>query len=190
MSTKVITPRCLLSYPHLREPSADPQGKMKYSVALLFPEGSDLSQIKAAIIEAAQGRFGNKAVDMLKSGALRNPIRTDVEAKGYDAFGVIAFMNVRSNNAPGIVGPYAGKDGKPAPWDDEIYPGIAARVSMNAFAYATSGNKGVSFGLNNVQILDNSTPRIDNRLSATDEFDVTEERQVAEMPEDVAAMFG
>ncbi|MFX3708021.1 ssDNA-binding protein, partial [Streptococcus suis] len=36
---------------------------------------------------------------------------------------------------------------------DDVYSGVFASVSMNAYAYNTAGNKGISCCLNNVQIL-------------------------------------
>lgn len=178
MATKIITPKALFSYPHLAEPSADLQGRLKYSVCLVFLSGTDLSAVKAAIVEAAKSKWGEKATAMLKAGKLRSPLRYDVEEKGYPEGA--CFMNVRSNQAPGIVGPYNGPNGKPAPYEGEIYPGILGRASLAAFPYDNSGNKGVSFGLNNVQILDDTAPRLDGRLNAGDEFD-GEDREFAAM---------
>ena len=45
------------------------------------------------------------------------------------------------------------------------------RVSYRAFPYDASGNKGVGLGLVNIQITDMTTPRLDGRKNAQDEFD-------------------
>jgi hypothetical protein len=181
-----ITPRAILSYPFLAKPQQDQKGKMKYSCALVFPKGTDLSGLLADAIEAAEAKFGKvmkvKAgketkeytmAQALEMGLLRSPFRTDAEKKGYPEGSI--FINVRTEKRPGVV--YAHKDaatGKPAevPADkveDELYPGCFARASVVAFAYDTEGNKGVSFALNNVQKLGEGE-RLDSRQAAEDEF--------------------
>lgn len=186
MSKKIISPECVLSYPHLDEPVAamNGQGEPKYSCTLLFAEGADLAAMQAAVIEAAVDKFGAKAVQMLKTGALKIPFRTDWEAKGYPEG--TTFINVRSAQAPGLV--YAHRDPgtkKPAivPGDkitEVFYAGAHVRASLAAFGYDTSGNKGVSFGLNNLQKLSDG-PRLDGRKAADDDFEATEELAPADL---------
>jgi hypothetical protein len=110
---------------------------------------------------------------MIKAGQLRMPLRTEWEDKGYPENSV--FITCSSKQQPGIVHPYAGSDGKPAPLTDpnEIYPGAIVRASLRAFGYDKAGNKGVSFALNNLQKLRDGD-RLDGRVSAANEFDVVE----------------
>ena len=51
----------------------------------------------------------------------------------------------------------------------QVYSGCYARVSINAFPYSNSGNKGISFGLNNVQFLQDGEP-LGGRTRAEDDF--------------------
>lgn len=174
-STKVITPKATLSYPHLdkaQEPQ-DGKGKAKFSCALVFAPGSDLSALKAAVVAAAEAKYPGKGAEMLKKKILKSPFRDDAEAKGYVDGSI--FLNVRTEQAPGIVYAYAGPDGKPAnmPHEkiaEELYAGAQVRASLAAFAYDMSGNKGVSFALNNVQKLGEGE-RIDGRVAAENEFE-------------------
>lgn len=174
-ATKVITPKATLSYPHLDKPQAanqDGTGKQKYSAALVFRAGSDLSQINAAIDAVAEAKWPGKSKIMFAQGALKHPIRRDVDQKGYPEGSV--FMNVRSDLPPGIVYSHAGPDGKPAtvPQDkirSDLYAGCEVRASVAAFAYDTNGNKGVSFALNNVQKIGEGE-RLDSRIAAENEF--------------------
>lgn len=175
--SKIITPECRLSYPNLREPREDQMGKPWYSAQLVFDKDTDLSGIKAAILEVATEKFGNKAAEMLRTGKLKSPLRKDWEAKGYDEGSV--FFSCKSKGAPDIVGPYAGKDGKPLPWTDEIYAGIKARVSLQFYFYQQQGG-GVGAGLRNVQILGGGD-HFDGRMAASDEFEA-----VAKAPADFA----
>lgn len=176
MSKKLITSQAILSYPHLDEPQApiNGQGKAKYSASLVFLQGTDLAPFNEAIVEAAVEKFGQGAIAKLKSGALKSPIRTDAEAKGYPEGSV--FINIRSEQQPGLVFLWPDpKTNKAAicPQDkitEEFYAGALIRGSITAFAYDTNGNKGVSFGMNNLQKLGNG-PRLDGRKAAEDEFE-------------------
>jgi hypothetical protein len=179
MPNKVITPPATLSYPHLSEPKTNPQGELKYSASLIFGMGADLGQLKAAAPAVAVGRWGPKAKTMLRDGQLKWPFRDGAEkaAVGYGAG--TTFVNVNSNRRPGLVSKYAGPDGKPTTIDnpDELYPGCVVRASLNAFAYDKAGSKGVSFGLNALQKLDEGE-RLDGRLRAEDEFEPLENEPV------------
>lgn len=179
--TLVVTPKAILSYPHLDKPQAGKKStdKAKYSAALVFPEGSDLSALQAAVIAAAEEKFGTKGVEMLRTGALRSPFRKDAEAKGYKPGSV--FINTRSERKPGLVYLHAGSEkdanGKPLPARipddkvrDDLYPGCFVRAQLRAFYYDSEGNKGISFALNNVQKLGDGE-RIDGRQDATDVFE-------------------
>jgi hypothetical protein len=174
-STRVITPEAILSYPHLFEAwSGDKDSEPKFSAAFVFLSGSDLSVLKAAVFAAGTAKWGDKFTELVKTGQVRLPFRTDGENKGYPAGST--FINARSKNRPGVVEPYAGADGRPAPLTDfdKVYAGCRVRGSVTAFAYDTAGNKGVSFALNNVQYLAPGE-RLDNRVDAKNEFGVTED---------------
>jgi hypothetical protein len=181
-STKVITPKGMISYPHLDKPQ-DPQAgsnqKPKYSATLVFAPGTDLSQLVAAAIAAADEKWPGKGAEMLKGGKIRSPFRKDAVDKGYTAergFGEgSVFINCRTEQKPGVVLATAGGDGKPQVVKDEdirstIYPGCFGRFSVRAFGYDNNGNRGVSFALNNVQKLGDGE-RLDGRISAENEFD-------------------
>lgn len=171
MTTKVISPQAILSYPHLFEPNTPPGAtEAVYSCALIFEKGTDLGDLKKAALAAAQEKFGNKAEGMIRDGKLRMPFRTDGEEKGYPAGSV--FMNVKNKTKPGIVSVYPGPDGKPQTIDDpaHIYAGCKVRASLRAYAYDVSGNKGVAFSLGNLQKLADGD-RLDGRVKAEDEFE-------------------
>jgi hypothetical protein len=197
MSTKLITPEAMLSYPHLGQPQpARGNQKPKYSATLIFPKGTNLAAMLAAAIEAATEKFGatmkvgGKSIsiaDALAGNVLRTPFRTDVLAKGYPEGST--FINIRSDNKPGVVYNYAAPGSqKPAVVADAdikkvFYPGAIVRASVSAFGYEAEGNKGISFGLNNVQFLRDGE-RIDGRVSAEDEFTA----DLAAAPSDLAGL--
>lgn len=167
----VITPKAVLSYPHLFEPQIPPnQTDPVYSCTLVFEEGTDLSPLEKAAEAVARDKWGAKYEAMKKAGKIRSPFRTDAEEKGYPEGSV--FINIKSKAAPGVVSIYPGDDGKPAKITDpsQIYPGCLARASVRPFAYDVTGNAGISFALNNIQKLGDGD-RLDGRMRAEDEFE-------------------
>jgi hypothetical protein len=183
MSSKLKTPKALLSYPHLHLPQASDDGKApKYSACLIFTpevladptEKAFFDAMQAAALEAINAKWPGKAQQLLQSEGFKKGFRRDAEAKGYPAGSI--YINVRSTQQPGIVFAYAGPDGKPARMTQEqikehAYAGAIVRATVSPFAYDNSGNKGVSFGLNNLQKLGDG-PRLDGRVAAENEFDV------------------
>ena len=145
----LITPEAMLSYPALSKPRATPSGELKYGCVLLFQEGADLSVLKNAALAALEERWGAKAAEMLQKKQLRWPFRDGAErdAQGYGPG--TTFINVSSNQQPGVVDRYAGPDGKPRRITDlsEVYPGCFVQASLRPFTYDTNGSKGVSFAL-------------------------------------------
>jgi len=172
----VITPVAMLSYPYIDQPqkAQNPGDEPKFSAAFVFAKDADLTQLKQEVIAAAEARWPGKGAEMLRKGQLRSPFRYDAEAKGYPEGSV--FINARTKTKPQVV--YAHKDpatGKAAimPAEkikQELYPGCFVRASVVPFAYDKSGNKGISFALNNIQKVRDGE-RIDGRAKAEDEFD-------------------
>lgn len=178
MSEKVVTPEGQLSFPFIfvakPKMNAQENDRPRFSTAIVFPEGADLTALKQIVLDAAKVKFGDKAADMFRSKALRSPFRTDGESKGY-AEGT-TFVTAWSHNRPGIVSifPDPNNEGRPTPITNEqserVYPGVIAKLLVSAFAYDNSGNKGVSFSLAGVQVIKDGE-RIDGSIAATDAFD-------------------
>ncbi len=168
------TPEAVISYPKLFHPDSFGGQEPKYSAALIFLDGTDLTALKQAAIEVAVAKWGADAGAMLSAGTLRSPFRTDVEAKGYPAGAT--FLNVRSKQRPGVVSqvPDASNGGKPTTITDEgaIVAGARVFAAISPFAYDNNGNKGVSFGLNHIQLIRPPTQeeRLDGRVAAEDTF--------------------
>lgn len=170
-ATKVVTGKVRLSYVHLFEPwSNDPDQTPKYSTVLLIPK-SDKATIKklraaqqAALEAGKDSRFGGKLPknwkDTIHDGDEEADLDNNPEYEGH------LYMTVSSKTKPGIVD----RDVDPILDSTEVYSGCYARVSINAFPYSTSGNKGVSFGLNHVQKLADGD-FLGGRSRAEDDFD-------------------
>lgn len=176
--SRIITPPCRASYPKLFEPEINDQGKKVWSVALLVedtPEGRKfLEEAEKASEEAGRAKFGDRFDKLRKSPAFKWSIRYDVDKYEGLEPKILAFINCRSyDTPPGVVSIYAGPDGKPAKITDPgvVFPGAYLRASIHVYATDRSDSKSVSFGLGNVQVMQNKPAvRIDSRVNAEDEF--------------------
>lgn len=162
MARKVVTPKFRVSFPQLFEPRAAAEGQEpKYSITMLFDEDADLSELKESIKEAVREKWGDKPPKNL-----RNPIRDQGE-KEYDGYiKGRPFIRASSKLRPGVVDAQV----QPILEPSEVYPGCYARASVRAFAYDVAGNRGVAFGLLNVQKLADGEP-LGTRTRPEDDFE-------------------
>lgn len=157
--TRVVTGKVRLSYVHLFEPyTNDPEKEARYSVTILIPktDKTTLAKINKAIEAAKEegktktfgGRIPNNLKLTLHDGDEEADLERNPEYAGH------MYMAMSSKQRPGIVD----QDLNPILDSTQVYSGCYARVSINAFPYSNSGNKGISFGLNNVQFLEDGEP--------------------------------
>lgn len=179
---KVITGKVRLGYPHLFKAKAQEEGEPKFSAELLIPKADTktVAKIRAAQNAAAQSEKGRKllgdAAPTFGSEKFPHKKFTDTlrdgddpdENDGHPERAGHWFISVRSSAQykPGIVD----KNRDTVFDESQVYGGVWARVSMAAFAFDTKGKKGVSFGLNNVQVLGYGDPFGAPREAAEDEF--------------------
>ena len=139
-----------IAYPHLFEPYAYQDGpNPKYEATFMIPKDDEdqLASLRQAVKAAAARKWEGK-----KPSELHNPIK-DGDELSTEAFNghwiVVARSKPRDGGGgrPGVVLPNL----QPANPED-IQSGDFVNADVNAYAYDTSGNKGVSFGLNNVQL--------------------------------------
>lgn len=167
--TNAISPPGIASYAFVftPQPSMNAGQEPKYSITVLVDKDEDLSEMKRAVINAAVKKFGDKAKNMIKSGRLQLPFRNGDEDREDDPLykGKI-FFSAKSGTKPQVV------DRKLREIEDhmDFYSGCVCRVSVNAYGYDVNGNKGVAFGLNNVQKVGEGN-RLAGRRPAADDFD-------------------
>lgn len=173
IATKVLTGKVRLSYAHLTEAHASVAGaEPKYSVTLLIPKTDTAT--KADIDSAIQA-----AIEAGKQGAWKGVVPPQVRTPIYDGDGVrqsgVPFgdeckgcwvITANSKQKPQVVD-ISNINVELAPYD--IYSGMYARVTLNFFAYANSGNKGVGCGLGNVLKVADGEP-LSGRSSAASDF--------------------
>ena len=147
--------------------------KLAFSVILGFDEAavktSAYQALRAAVSAAIADKFGaTKAQDAAFVRTLRLPFRNAAEKEyaGFDKFDVyISPWSPGDKEPPGVVNLNGDKLLKTDVWSGQL-----GRATVRAFAYDTSGNKGVSFMLEHVQLVKSDMPRIDGRRSAEQAF--------------------
>jgi len=159
---RVKTPLARLSFPHLfKRARMDENQEAKFSCNLIFEDGTDLSALKRAAMQAIRDKWGDKPPKKL-----RTPFR-DGNDMNYDGYEDATFISCRSSTKPGVI---VGRDREVCTDESEIYGGCYVVASVTAFAYDTSGNKGVSFALNNVWKVRDGEAFGNARVAAEDDF--------------------
>lgn len=170
---KVVTPEVRLAFVHLLEPfSNDPDKDPKYSCVVMIPktDQATIQRLAAAQQAAAEDgknkKFGGRIPPNLKSTIHDGDTEMDLEA--YPEFAGHYFLTTTANTKfpPQIVD----RALNPVLDHQRVYSGVWARVSMVAFAFNTQGNRGISFGLRNVQIVRDGE-RFSGGASASDDFE-------------------
>lgn len=156
--SKVVTGTVRLSYANVWTPRAANDGsEPKYSASIIIPKAdtATVDAIKKAIEVAIQegvGKFGGK---IPPRATLKLPLRDgDAEKPDDEAYKNAYFLNATSKLAPGIVDKHV----QPILDHSEVYSGVYARVSLNFYAFNTSGNRGVACGLGNIQKIRDGEP--------------------------------
>lgn len=197
---KFVTPEFRASFPALFEARAAKEGdKPKYSVQMLF-QVTDTEKSKAAgtkalgekgldglkklIRDVVEEKFGTDRTKWPplgdRVGELQLPLHdgNSVAKKDKDGYGpgiiyATASSDPRWNPRPGLVYPHADPaTGRPATLTvpSDVYGGMYARATINAYFWEYMGKMGVSLGLQHVQKLrDGET--FSGRGKAENDFD-------------------
>jgi hypothetical protein len=185
--TSIVIGPGRMSYPHLLKAQKHEDGRETYSVNLLLPPSYDINHIIKALRAAWIDKFGTDKDKWPKGPTVRTPdmvvrMAEDVtnaktNARTYppefDGWFVVA-ASCQADSPPGIV------DGNLDDVSDPraVYPGRWARISVNAYGYSNK-TRGVTLGLNNVQLLRNDKP-LAGKAPAKADFDAVAEEMGAE----------
>ena len=179
MSTRVVTGKVRFSYfSALTARKNEMNGKEEFSTQVLVPKSDTetVNQLKAAAKAALTAKFGDKIPKNV-----RNPLRDgDTETKsdgsplGPEYAGPYCF-NTKSTTKPGAVDAH----GHDIIGSQDIVSGDYGRVSLNAYAYDQAGNKGVSFGLNNIMLLAKGDSLGGAKPSAASDFGISSSKAPA-----------
>jgi len=179
------TPRFRGSYINVfKARKNDLNGKDEYSLVALFPKGADLSALKKAAEAAIIAKLGADKTKWPKG--MRNPIRDQAEREkdgklpdGHEAGAF--FINLKSTERPGVVDANV----QDIMEERDVYSGAWYIANVRPYYYDQKGNKGVSFGLLNLQKVADGDP-LGGRVRPTDAFKAVE-GAAAESAEDVFA---
>lgn len=159
-SRKITTPKFRVSFPCVFTAKSFKSGAPKFSLVMLFDKNADLQDMNAICREAAEEKWGTN----LPKG-LGMPFHDGAE-KEYAGYEGTIYCPATSLQMPGLID----QQRNAILSENDFYPGCYARATVVAFAYDTAGNKGVSFGLQNVQKMADGD-RLDSRKKAEEDFD-------------------
>jgi hypothetical protein len=168
----LTTPYGVLSFANLFTPRPRAEGKdPDFNCSIIFDEQQQKSPaykaLKAAHDDAARAKWGDK----LDLKTVRSAFH-DAGEKTYDGYHPgHTYISPWTKNKPGIVDAQK----QPVLLPDEVWSGQLVRINVTPFAWLHSGKKGVSFGLNHVQIVkSDGMQRLDGRPSIGSVFDEVE----------------
>jgi hypothetical protein len=142
--------------------------KPKYSVRAVFLPGTDITALKEAAKQAASEKWGANLPKLLRSPFRMNK-ELETEIVGVPEDAIVVTFSANEDRRPGVV------DAKLQDILDEAdcYSGAYYRAQVRAFGYDTAGNKGVAFGLQNLQKLREGEP-MGGRMPASKAFNAVE----------------
>lgn len=184
----LVTPLFRASFVALHEAKGvkgSPDSKKKYSIVMLFPKDTDFEPLKAAVLEVAKAKWGDKAVDVLRkqSNSDKRIFKDQGEmASRYAGFedGCI-YLQASNEQKPALVGRKAGPDGTLIEISDEdiFFSGCYGIASIRPFAWEHPvGGKGVSLSLNMVQMHAVGDRLGGGRSKPSDEFEAWDDGEV------------
>jgi len=148
MVDKIVTPEFRAGFTGLfraTAPRENPEGKKKYSIRAIFPANADLSDMKAKAKEAIAAKWGNTPPKNLRSPFRRND-ELDNPMAGVPDDAIVCTFSANEDRRPGLVD----QNLRGIMDESEVYSGAYFRAEVRAFGYEASGNRGISFGLENV----------------------------------------
>ena len=169
MAEKQITPEFRAAFVGVfraTAPRENPNGAKKYSIRAVFMPGTDMAPLKAQAQAAATEKWGSAVPKTMRSPfrfneELDNPIPNIPD----DA--IVMTFSANENRRPGVVDANLNDIID----ESECYSGAWYRAQVRAYAYDQAGNKGVSFGLENLQKLRDDDALGGGRVPAAKAFE-------------------
>ena len=163
------SPVVTLSYPHLFVPRPKAEGSpdLVYSAVGLLNPAQMKSPAWAALQAAVEAESLRAFPKLLLGKGVKSPFNSTEDRENFPKE-YKTFFNCWSKVRPGIV-----DTGRNHILDaNEVWAGQYVRFSLNPFAWEHTGKKGVSLGLNHVQIIKSEgLKRLDGRKPVEEAFD-------------------
>lgn len=183
MADNIITPEFVGAFVQVFKATGmkgQPDAAKKYSVRAAFMmtdwkdekgrlhKAADLSAMRTQAQLAASEKWGNAVPKTVRSPFRKNE-ELDTPIAGIPDDAIVMTFSANEDRRPGVV------DARLQDIIDEAecYSGAIYRAQVRAFAYDTSGNKGISFGLQNLQKLEDGKP-LGGRTPANKAFTAVE----------------
>jgi Enterobacter phage Enc34, ssDNA-binding protein len=167
--TALNTPYATLSFANIFTPRPRFEGQDPvYNCSLIFDPAQQKSPaykaLQDACIQAARKKWG----DSVNLKTVEMPFR-DAGKKTYDGYHPgHTYISPWSKAKPGVVD----TNRQDILLPEEVWSGQLVRANVAPFAWDASGKKGVSFGLNHLQVIQSEgRQRLDGRPSAGSAFD-------------------
>lgn len=158
MAENIITPEFRAAFISVHRATSQKNAdgstsKPKFNIRAVFPANADLSQMKKEAQEAAVAKWGDKVPKTMRSPFRLNE-ELDKPVPGIPDNWIVMTFSAAEDRRPGVVDANLADIIDPT----QVYSGAWFRCQVRAFAYENAGNKGVSFGLQNVQKLRDDDP--------------------------------
>lgn len=182
-AVKLRTPVGIVSFPHVFKPQKNDQDKDVWSMVLLIPKSTDITELKNAINKVAKAKWGLKTKDMklnypLKDGDTLRGEDGELKKDKYPEYAGHYVLTMNSYNPPVIYDPKKKKiEGDENP-PSGFYAGCFAHAVISIKPYDFK-KKGVKCWLQGAQKTKNGE-RLGGGIS-DDDFDVIE----SDDPEDI-----
>lgn len=177
--TNIITPIFRLSFPHVWEKKYNELAKRdQFDITMMFDKKNstiDLKPMFDLMKKVAVHRFGNNCKGLMtpfKDGDTHKAQSGELIKEKNPMYEGHMILSSWSKNQPGVVN---GKN-QIILNHDEIYGGCFCRAQLNCYAYEMGSNRGVSFGLMNLQKIKDGDP-FGGRQRPEDAFSPVEEEQ-------------
>ena len=144
------------------------ESKRKFSVRAAFPPTTDMSMLQTLAGQAAEEKWQGKVPKALNSPFRRNSdLDNPVPGIGDDWWIMTFSANEdKFSSRTNLVA----ADGQPILEETDVYSGAWFWAEVRPYAYEISGNRGVSFGLQNIQKLRDDEPLGGGRAPASKVF--------------------
>jgi Protein of unknown function (DUF2815) len=178
--TSLNTPYATLSFANIFTPRPRAEGGAAvYSCSLIFDPAQQKTPAYKALQDACIAAARKEWGDNVNLKGVGMPFR-DAGEKEYDGYhpGHV-FISPWSKNKPGVVD----VNRQDVHLPEEVWSGQLVRANVTPFAWTHTGRKGVSFGLNHIQIIKSEgQQRLDGRPTAKAAFDDGEVTETEDAP--------
>lgn len=138
----VVTPKGVISFPHLDKPEMEGEyASKKFVTTILMPKTSDLTKLSNACLEAAKGQWPELKITSLKQ--IKLPFRDGDEKQNMRGYPGSTYLKVKTSYKPSIKSCTKLENGAFADHETPIRGGNVCRLSVTALPWEQNLDKEV-----------------------------------------------